>query len=159
MSESRTSSGPDMVAAVAVDQDAAQAHGPHLPERDLHRPAVGVRRWCVEQNEACRYRSAAPARIKLSTPWGFGTRVNYCASRCRKSPRINHPFAVGLDTSWGLTCFSLCKLAKSEDSRIRPVAVNAQMISARSQPWGRANREAKQTRPYSHFAPVPARVL
>ena len=33
----------DVMAAVAIDQDAAQAHLAHLAERDLHRPAVGVR--------------------------------------------------------------------------------------------------------------------
>ncbi|WP_311739605.1 hypothetical protein [Bradyrhizobium sp. CB1015] len=32
----------DVVAAVAIDQDSAQAHRPHLAEGDFHLPAVGV---------------------------------------------------------------------------------------------------------------------
>lgn len=32
------------MAAMAVDQNAAQSHGAHLAEGDFHRPAVGVRR-------------------------------------------------------------------------------------------------------------------
>ena len=34
------------MAAVAIDKDAMQAHLDHLPEGNLHRPAVGVR-WRV----------------------------------------------------------------------------------------------------------------
>lgn len=34
----------DVMPAVAIDQDAAQAHLAHLAERDLERPAVGLRR-------------------------------------------------------------------------------------------------------------------
>ena len=33
----------DVMAAMAVDQDATQAHRAHLAEGDLHRPAVGMR--------------------------------------------------------------------------------------------------------------------
>lgn len=39
------------MAAVAVDQDAAQAHLAHLAERDLERPAVGMS-WRVASDKA-----------------------------------------------------------------------------------------------------------
>lgn len=40
-----------MMAAMAIDEDAAQAHVAHLTERDLDRPAVGMR-WRVASDRA-----------------------------------------------------------------------------------------------------------
>lgn len=71
-----------MMAAVAIDQDAAHAHRAHLAERNLLRPTVGVRG--VGQSETSRHRNAAPAKVKLSITGGSERGRATARRRCKK---------------------------------------------------------------------------
>lgn len=54
----------DVMAAMAIDQDAAHTHLAHLTEGDLDRPAVGVR-WRVTSNRA-RHTASKPHTKQLA---------------------------------------------------------------------------------------------
>lgn len=64
-----------MMAAMAIDQDATQAHIPHLAERDLDRAAVGMR-WRVAADRArhaCIGARRGPESNRQSLGSGSGT--------------------------------------------------------------------------------------
>ena len=86
--ERRTSSGQrsalrvqsDMMAAMAIDEDAAQAHLPHLAEVILTgRPStcVGVWRRAGRGMPPSKRRAG---QSQIINPLGLGTRASYCAS-------------------------------------------------------------------------------
>jgi hypothetical protein len=78
----------NMMATMAIDEDAAHSHLPHLAEGNLDRPAVGVRRRvAADRSRHATNRSGAPARVKFSIP-------SYCASWCGPSdPAVSRIFA------------------------------------------------------------------
>jgi hypothetical protein len=56
----------DVVAAMAVDQDPAQAHAAHLAERDLQRPTVRVRRFVAFWARHDAIKAAPPPTGKIT---------------------------------------------------------------------------------------------
>lgn len=60
-----------MMAAVAIDQDAAQPHLARLAKRDLHGPAVGMRRCMASsrtRHAAIKAASQAPRKLSIRCP-------------------------------------------------------------------------------------------
>lgn len=139
----------DVMPAMAVDQDAAQTHLAHFAESDLERPAVGTG-LCVASR--ARHAAIKGRRRRESNYQSLGVRNASGLLRVAVAEKSSHQSSFCGEAGYFLTSRSRGPLLQALSSR-NPRTLASERCGkrpdalARSQPSGRANREAKQARP------------